>query len=142
MAGAPGGTYSWNGWDWNTGLFADPQRFVDWAHGQGLSLAINIHPSIDSNDPHYPATVEQGGPLTPDDGCRVLQADPTGTCMTFDWHDPRQLQAYLALHRPIYRKTAAYGHFGREDAGFTWERTDKAQALRAAAGLAPVEAVA
>ena len=42
----------------------------------------------------------------------------------------------LDLRRPIYQSTASYGHFGREDAGFTWERTDKADALRAAAGLA------
>jgi S-adenosylmethionine synthetase len=41
----------------------------------------------------------------------------------------------LDLRRPIYRKTAAYGHFGREDADFTWERTDRAAALRKAAGL-------
>src|SRR2546423_6333554 len=50
---------------------------------------------------------------------------------------PGALRQYLALHRPIYQKTAAYGHFGREDADFTWERTDKAAALRAAAGLDP-----
>jgi S-adenosylmethionine synthetase len=37
--------------------------------------------------------------------------------------------------RPIYAKTAAYGHFGRDDHDFTWERTDKVSALRAAAGL-------
>jgi S-adenosylmethionine synthetase len=42
----------------------------------------------------------------------------------------------LDLLRPIYGKTAAYGHFGRSDHDFTWERTDKADALRAAAGLA------
>ena len=42
----------------------------------------------------------------------------------------------LDLWRPIYAKTAAYGHFGRADHDFTWERTDKADALRAAAGLA------
>jgi S-adenosylmethionine synthetase len=42
----------------------------------------------------------------------------------------------LDLMRPIYSKTAAYGHFGRADHDFTWERTDKADALRAAAGLA------
>jgi S-adenosylmethionine synthetase len=42
----------------------------------------------------------------------------------------------LDLMRPIYAKTAAYGHFGRPDHDFTWERTDKADALRAAAGLA------
>ncbi len=41
----------------------------------------------------------------------------------------------LDLLRPIYAKTAAYGHFGRDDHEFTWERTDKADALRAAAGL-------
>ena len=41
----------------------------------------------------------------------------------------------LDLIRPIYKKTAAYGHFGREDSDFTWEKTDKAEALRADAGL-------
>jgi S-adenosylmethionine synthetase len=47
----------------------------------------------------------------------------------------------LDLRRPIYAKTAAYGHFGREDRDFTWERTDKADALRSAAGLAQPAAV-
>ena len=47
----------------------------------------------------------------------------------------------LDLRRPIYAKTAAYGHFGREDRDFTWERTDKADALRSAAGLAQSAAV-
>jgi S-adenosylmethionine synthetase len=42
----------------------------------------------------------------------------------------------LDLQRPIYAKTASYGHFGRDDRDFTWERTDKAAALREAAGLA------
>jgi S-adenosylmethionine synthetase len=41
----------------------------------------------------------------------------------------------LDLRRPIYRKTAAYGHFGREDQGFTWEKTDRSTQLREAAGL-------
>ena len=41
----------------------------------------------------------------------------------------------LDLIRPIYRKTAAYGHFGREDDDFSWEKTDKAEALKADAGL-------
>ena len=47
----------------------------------------------------------------------------------------------LDLLRPIYAKTAAYGHFGRDDRDFTWERTDKADALRVAAGLAGVATV-
>jgi S-adenosylmethionine synthetase len=49
---------------------------------------------------------------------------------------PAAILRDLDLRRPIFRKTAAYGHFGRHDHDFTWERTDKAEALRAAAGLA------
>ena len=48
---------------------------------------------------------------------------------------PGAFREDLDLHRPIYQKTAAYGHFGREDDDFTWEKTDKADALREAAGL-------
>ncbi|HET9085919.1 MAG TPA: methionine adenosyltransferase domain-containing protein, partial [Acidobacteriaceae bacterium] len=47
---------------------------------------------------------------------------------------PKDIMDTLDLRRPIYRKTAAYGHFGRNDADFTWEATDKAAALREQAG--------
>jgi S-adenosylmethionine synthetase len=53
---------------------------------------------------------------------------------------PGAFREALKLHRPIYQKTAAYGHFGREDEDFTWERTDKADALREAAGLGALAA--
>jgi len=49
---------------------------------------------------------------------------------------PKGIIESLNLRRPIYRKTAAYGHFGRNDPDFTWEATDKASALREQAGLA------
>ncbi len=48
---------------------------------------------------------------------------------------PGSFREELRLHRPIFQKTAAYGHFGREDHDFTWERTDKAATLREQAGL-------
>lgn len=48
---------------------------------------------------------------------------------------PQGIITELQLRQPIYRKTAAYGHFGREEEGFTWEKTDKAEALREAAGI-------
>jgi S-adenosylmethionine synthetase len=48
---------------------------------------------------------------------------------------PGSFRKTLDLHRPIYQKTAAYGHMGREDEGFAWERTDMADALRSTAGL-------
>jgi len=48
---------------------------------------------------------------------------------------PGAFRRYLDLHRPIFQKTAAYGHFGRSDEDFTWEKTDRADALREAAGV-------
>ena len=50
---------------------------------------------------------------------------------------PAAILRDLDLRRPIYTKTAAYGHFGRDDADFSWERVDRAEALRKAAGLEP-----
>ena len=48
---------------------------------------------------------------------------------------PKGIIETLNLRRPIYRKTAAFGHFGRTEPEFTWERTDKADALRKDAGV-------
>ena len=53
---------------------------------------------------------------------------------TFDMR-PGAIIRDLKLRRPIFRKTSAYGHFGRNEPEFTWERTDKANALRKAAHL-------
>jgi S-adenosylmethionine synthetase len=70
----------------------------------------------------------EGTGVIPDDQLSALVAEH------FDLR-PKGIIQMLDLLRPIYEKTAAYGHFGREEPEFTWERTDKAQALRAAAGL-------
>jgi len=53
---------------------------------------------------------------------------------------PAAFRQRLDLHRPIYQRTAAYGHFGRDDADFTWEQTDMAAVLRDSAGLGAIEA--
>jgi S-adenosylmethionine synthetase len=49
--------------------------------------------------------------------------------------NPKSIIEHLKLRRPIYKQTAAYGHFGRNEPGFTWEKTDKATLLRREAGL-------
>jgi S-adenosylmethionine synthetase len=74
-------------------------------------------------------------------GTGVLSNDKLSKIVeaTFDAR-PGALIAELNLRRPIFRKTAAYGHFGRNDKDFTWERTNKAAALRAAVGGAPAKA--
>ena len=53
---------------------------------------------------------------------------------------PVAVGGQLRLHQASFQKTAAYGHFGRENHDFTWERVDKADALRQAAGLGATEA--
>ena len=53
--------------------------------------------------------------------------------IVYDREVPRMEE--LDLRRPIYKKTAAFGHFGRTEPEFTWERTDKAAALKAAASI-------
>ncbi len=72
----------------------------------------------------------------------VRHRDDPGRARSRSWSQehfdlrPAAILRDLDLRRPIYAKTAAYGHFGRDDHDFTWERTDKADALREAAGLA------
>jgi alpha-glucosidase (family GH31 glycosyl hydrolase) len=102
VVGAPGEPYSWNAWDWNRDLFPDPEGFLAWAADRGLEVGLNFHPSINSNDPRFAKTqAAAGGGLVASDGCRIVQADPTGQCMVFDWADPKQLDAYMALHKPF-----------------------------------------
>jgi S-adenosylmethionine synthetase len=55
-------------------------------------------------------------------------------CAEFDMR-PAAIIEQLDLLRPIYRKTAAYGHFGRELPEFTWERTDRVESLKSRAGI-------
>jgi S-adenosylmethionine synthetase len=55
-------------------------------------------------------------------------------CKVFDF-TPAGIIRDLDLRRPIYRKTTNYGHFGREDAGFTWEETNRAEEIKKAAGI-------
>ncbi|MEY9936440.1 TIM-barrel domain-containing protein [Streptacidiphilus sp. MAP5-3] len=84
----------WDGWNWNTALFSDPQSFLDWAHGQGLTVAMNVHPSISTADPQYAEAQAIAK--------NKLQCSD-GTC-TFDWSDPDQLKAYFALHQPFEKQ--------------------------------------
>jgi hypothetical protein len=109
VVGAQGLPYSWNAWDWNRELYPDPAGFLQWAKDQGIDVGLNIHPSIDSTDPRFAEAQERaGGGLKVDDGCRLVQADPSGQCMVFDWTDRKQLDTYLALHEPFEKDGASF----------------------------------
>ncbi|GIF16377.1 TIM-barrel domain-containing protein [Actinoplanes teichomyceticus] len=78
---------TWNGWAIDPAKFPDPRGFLDWAHGQGLHLSYNIHPSIRENDPKF----------------AQAQAIAKGKIKNgvFDWGDPDQLAAYFWLHQDL-----------------------------------------
>ena len=104
IAGAPGRPYSWDGWEWNASLFPDPSGFLRWAHSQGLSVTVNIHPSISTHDPKWASANARSGGLRASGGeCRILLADPNADCDVFDWTKPRQIDAYFALHQEFER---------------------------------------
>jgi alpha-glucosidase (family GH31 glycosyl hydrolase) len=79
----------WNGWNWNPELFPDPQAFLSWTKSQGLSVSMNIHPSIAPNDAQFATADAQAGGLTAQDA----------NTYRFDWSVPAQLRAYLNLHQ-------------------------------------------
>ncbi|WP_377268678.1 TIM-barrel domain-containing protein [Peterkaempfera sp. SMS 1(5)a] len=84
----------WDGWNWNPDLFADPTSFLNWAHTQGLTVTMNIHPSISTSDPQYATAqaIAKNKLQCSDDTC------------TFDWSDPNQLKAYFALHQSLEKQ--------------------------------------
>lgn len=109
--------HAWNGWGWNSSLFPDPKAFFDWAHGEGIAVALNTHPSITGDDPRLAEAERRAGrPLTADPTgvrCRAFVSigDGYGTgspgaspdCRVFDWTHAGDQSAYLGLHEPFER---------------------------------------
>ncbi|MBI5968803.1 MAG: methionine adenosyltransferase [Deltaproteobacteria bacterium] len=98
------------------------------AAGLAEKVEVQIAYAIGVADP-VSVMIDTGGTwkIPPDDIAKLIREH-------FDLK-PAPMIRYLNLLRPIYKKTACYGHFGRNDPDFTWERTDLAEALRRAAGL-------
>ncbi|MEG2049270.1 MAG: methionine adenosyltransferase domain-containing protein, partial [Comamonas sp.] len=98
------------------------------AAGLARQCQVQVAYAIGVARPMNITVYTEGTGVIPDDQISKLVA------AHFDLR-PKGIIQMLDLLRPIYSKTAAYGHFGREEPEFTWERTDKAAELRAAAGL-------
>jgi S-adenosylmethionine synthetase len=98
------------------------------AAGLARQCQIQVAYAIGVARPMNVTIYTEGTGVIPDDKIASLVHDH------FDLR-PKGIIQMLDLLRPIYEKTAAYGHFGREEPEFTWERTDRAAQLRAAAGL-------
>ncbi|HEY3558688.1 MAG TPA: ricin-type beta-trefoil lectin domain protein [Kribbella sp.] len=87
---------TWDGWNWNPSLFPNPQAFMDWTRQQGLSVSLNVHPTISEDDPQFAQANATAGGLEPDPSA-FTQYKPH----LFDWSKPAQLTAYLNLHKPF-----------------------------------------
>lgn len=104
----------WNGWNWRSDLFPDPERFLDWAHGEGLEVGLNVHPSISARDPRFAEANERAGGLIPGALGPAVSgglADPGALAdayFTFDLASPRQLDAFGWLHEPFERQGADF----------------------------------
>jgi alpha-glucosidase (family GH31 glycosyl hydrolase) len=81
----------WNGWNWNTSLFPNAQAFLDWARAQGLHVTLNIHPSIQGDDPQFASTNQTAGGLTSVGDNRYV----------WDWSNQAQATSYMNLHHPF-----------------------------------------
>ena len=98
------------------------------AAGLARQCQVQVAYAIGVAKPMNITVYTEGTGVLPDDKLSAIVAE------VFDLR-PKGIIQMLDLLRPIYEKTAAYGHFGREEPEFTWERRDKVQALKAAAGL-------
>lgn len=85
---------TWNGWNWNPALFPDPAAFLSWAHQQGLHTTLNIHSSIQGDDPQFPAANQLAGGLIPNGGNNYV----------WDWSNPQQAASYFSLHQPFEKQ--------------------------------------
>jgi hypothetical protein len=88
----------WDGWEWNSALFPDPQGFLNYAKGQGIHVTLNVHASIADDDPKLPATQALAGTSLADDNSCFT---PSGTCKVWDWSSIPQAESYFALHQPF-----------------------------------------
>jgi Glycosyl hydrolases family 31/Domain of unknown function (DUF5110) len=117
----------WNGWQWSP-VFGDPVGFFDWAHAQGLNVALNVHPSISHEDPAYPAAGAAAGGLATDSGrCRIHLHDDGATCSVWNWARREQVDSYFSLHAP----------FESQGADFWWLDWNNDESDARAPGLTP-----
>jgi len=89
---------AWDGWEWNSSLFPDPQGFLNYAKQQGIHVTLNVHASIADNDPQLSATQALAGTSLADDNACFT---PSGTCKVWDWSSIPQAESYFALQQPF-----------------------------------------
>ena len=92
----------WNGWEWNASLFPTPRSFLSWAHEHGIQVTLNIHSSIDDNDPALPVAERMAG------GDLAASSCSDGPCKVWDWSSVAQAESNFALQQSFERQGVAF----------------------------------
>ena len=95
---------SWNGWEWDPSLFPDPGSFLRWAKSHAIGVTLNIHSSIQNDDPKLPAAQRIAGTTlaTSNPACSA------GPCKVWDWSKVPQAESNFALQRSFEQQGVAF----------------------------------
>ena len=88
----------WNGWEWNGSLFPDAGSFLSWAHARGIDVTLNVHSSIDDNDPKIGAAERIAGDKLAGSSCT------NGPCKVWDWSSIAQAESNFELQQSFERQ--------------------------------------
>jgi hypothetical protein len=92
----------WNGWEWNRSLFPSPSSFLMWAHSHGIDVTLNIHSSIEDNDPKLPKAEQLAGHTLASSTCT------NGSCKVWDWSSVSQAESNFALQQSFQSQGVSF----------------------------------
>ncbi len=92
----------WNGWEWNTQLFPDPTSFLQGAKQRGIDVTLNIHSSIDDNDPKLPEAQRIAGHRLASSTCTA------GPCKVWDWSSASQAESNFTLQQSFQKQGVSF----------------------------------
>jgi len=93
---------NWNGWEWNASLFPEPRSFLTWAQQRGIDVTLNVHSSIEDNDPALPRAERTAGGSLASSSCDY------GSCKVWDWSSVRQAESNFTLQQPFEQEGTSF----------------------------------
>ena len=92
----------WNGWEWNRSLFPSPSSFLRWARSHGIAVTLNVHSSIDDNDPKLPEAERIAGHALASSSCT------NGKCKVWDWSSTTQAESNFSLQQSFQQQGISF----------------------------------
>lgn len=92
----------WNGWEWNRSLFPAPSSFLRWARSHGIDVTLNIHSSIDDNDPELPEAERVAAHALASSSCTY------GNCKVWDWSSIPQAESNFQIQQGLQRQGVSF----------------------------------